>query len=127
MWVITAIATISTVSGVGMGIRRISEVCFIVGLFLMTLVLFLDNTAFILNLAVQSVGFSLQKVIQIDWHTDAFEQLGPSDGRIDRNRFVPHDSDSYDGPNDWMQNWTIFYWGWWISWCPFVGKITVIL
>ena len=63
MWVITAIATISTVSGVGMGIRRISEVCFIVGLFLMTLVLFLDNTTFILNLAVQSVGFSLQKVI----------------------------------------------------------------
>ena len=20
-----------------------------------------------------------------------------------------------------MDNWTMFYWGWWISWCPFVG------
>ncbi len=21
----------------------------------------------------------------------------------------------------WIENWTIFYWGWWISWSPFVG------
>jgi choline-glycine betaine transporter len=20
-----------------------------------------------------------------------------------------------------MNSWTIFYWGWWIAWCPFVG------
>ncbi|WP_088014348.1 BCCT family transporter [Gottfriedia acidiceleris] len=23
---------------------------------------------------------------------------------------------------EWIQNWTIFYWGWWISWIPFVGS-----
>jgi choline-glycine betaine transporter len=23
-------------------------------------------------------------------------------------------------PN-WMDTWTVFYWGWWISWAPFVG------
>ena len=23
--------------------------------------------------------------------------------------------------NEWLQNWTMFYWGWWISWSPFVG------
>lgn len=22
---------------------------------------------------------------------------------------------------DWINNWTIFYWAWWISWSPFVG------
>ena len=22
---------------------------------------------------------------------------------------------------EWYQNWTIFYWAWWISWSPFVG------
>jgi len=22
---------------------------------------------------------------------------------------------------DFMNTWTIFYWGWWISWAPFVG------
>lgn len=21
----------------------------------------------------------------------------------------------------WLQNWTIFYWAWWVSWAPFVG------
>ena len=26
-----------------------------------------------------------------------------------------------DGPEEWMDGWTIFYWGWWISWSPFVG------
>ena len=26
-----------------------------------------------------------------------------------------------DGPANWMDGWTIFYWGWWISWSPFVG------
>ena len=24
-------------------------------------------------------------------------------------------------PTDWFGGWTIFYWGWWISWAPFVG------
>ncbi|MFP3421946.1 BCCT family transporter, partial [Bacillus sp. SIMBA_161] len=21
----------------------------------------------------------------------------------------------------WQQGWTIFYWGWWLAWAPFVG------
>ncbi|WP_457826408.1 BCCT family transporter, partial [Staphylococcus aureus] len=21
----------------------------------------------------------------------------------------------------WVNNWTIFYWAWWVSWAPFVG------
>src|SRR5690554_866546 len=24
-------------------------------------------------------------------------------------------------PSDWIGGWTVFYWGWWISWSPFVG------
>ena len=24
-------------------------------------------------------------------------------------------------PNEWIGNWTLFYWAWWISWSPFVG------
>src|SRR3546814_20315721 len=24
-------------------------------------------------------------------------------------------------PNAWFGDWTLFYWGWWISWSPFVG------
>jgi choline/glycine/proline betaine transport protein len=24
-------------------------------------------------------------------------------------------------PTDWIGGWTLFYWGWWIAWSPFVG------
>ncbi len=27
-----------------------------------------------------------------------------------------------DGPPKWMEYWTVFFWGWWITWAPFVGK-----
>jgi choline/glycine/proline betaine transport protein len=26
-----------------------------------------------------------------------------------------------DPNRDWQSWWTIFYWGWWVAWCPFVG------
>src|SRR5699024_12562475 len=22
---------------------------------------------------------------------------------------------------EWLKSWTIYYWGWWMSWSPFVG------
>jgi len=126
IWVITAIATVSTVSGVGMGIRRLSETCFGFGMFLMMVALFMDKTFFILNLMVQSLGYYMQYIMQLGWHTDAFEQLGPS-AHEKLGRFVaeenPHNANGEqpDGPAGWMDDWTMFYWGWWISWSPFVG------
>ena len=29
--------------------------------------------------------------------------------------------DGKAGPAEWMDSWTMFYWGWWVSWAPFVG------
>ncbi len=75
IWCITLVATISTVSGVGMGIRRLSEICFMVGMLIMVVALLMDNTFYILNLFVQSVGFYLQWLLQLGFHTDAFEQV----------------------------------------------------
>ncbi len=121
IWCITAIATISTVSGIGMGIRRLSEVCFGFGMFLMMVALFMDETFYILNLFVQSIGYYLQYIIQLGWHTDAFEQLGPS-AHEEMGRFVAPNHGEPDGPAGWMDSWTMFYWGWWISWSPFVGE-----
>ena len=69
--------------------------------------LFYENTWYIFNLYVQSVGYYLQWIIQLGFHTDAFAQL----------------NNAPDGKEkaDWMDLWTIFYWGWWIAWSPFVG------
>ena len=107
IWGVTACATVSVVSGLKLGIRRLSEVCFCIGMFLMLIVLFYDDTWYLLNLYVQSVGYYLQYVLQLGFHTDAFAQLRNAPDQLEAS--------------DWMNDWTIFYWGWWIAWCPFVG------
>ena len=107
IWSITAIATVSVISGIKVGIRRLSEICFAFGMFIMLYVFFYDDTWFLLNLYVQSIGYYFQWFVQLGFHTDAFAQLGNApDGKQATN---------------WMDDWTIFYWGWWIAWSPFVG------
>lgn len=119
IWAITAIATISVVSGVGVGIRRLSEICFGLGMFIMLMVLFLEDTWYLLNLYCQSIGYYIQWIMQLGFHCDAFELSSRSNGAADRGR--AYEDGEGDGPENWMDDWTIFYWGWWISWSPFVG------
>ncbi|XP_057293165.1 glycine betaine transporter 1-like [Hydractinia symbiolongicarpus] len=107
IWCITGLATLSVISGIKLGIRRLSETCFGIGCLIMFIILYADNTWHILNLFVQSTGYYMQWIIQLGFHTDAFAQLGNA-------------PDGKENP-DWIDGWTIFYWGWWISWSPFVG------
>lgn len=107
IWGVTFVATASVVSGLKLGIRRLSEVCFCLGMSLMLFVLFHDDSWFLLNLYVQSIGYYFQSLLQLGFHTDAFAQLGNA-------------PDGKEEPK-WMGYWTIFYWGWWVSFCPFVG------
>lgn len=107
IWCVTACATVSVITGLKLGIRRLSEICFAIGMLLMLVVFFYDETWYLLNLYVQSTGYYLQWIIQLGFHTDAFAQMGNS-------------QDKKDVVN-WMNAWTIFYWGWWIAWSPFVG------
>ena len=107
IWCVTACATVSVISGLKLGIRRLSETCFALGVFIMMLVFFFDDPCHTLNLLVQSTGYYMQTIVQLGFHTDAFAQLGNA-----------HDGKEKPG---WMDSWTIFYWGWWIAWSPFVG------
>lgn len=107
IWVITAIATVSVVAGLKIGIRRLSEICFALGMFLLLFVMFRGNTWYFLNVYVQGIGYYLQYMVQIGTHTDAFAQ--------------PNNAPDQKEKQKWMEKWTIFYWGWWISWSPYVG------
>ncbi|XP_028401314.1 uncharacterized protein LOC114524439 [Dendronephthya gigantea] len=107
IWVITAMATISVVSGLKVGIRRLSEICFGLGMFLMLFVFFRGGTWYYLNVYVQGIGYYLQYAIEVSFHTDAYAQEGNA-------------PDGKESPT-WMKDWTIFYWGWWISWSPYIG------
>ena len=44
IWAITLVATTSVITGVGVGIRRLSEMCFGIGMVIMLIVLFLEDT-----------------------------------------------------------------------------------
>jgi len=121
IWTITIVATVSVLTGVKYGIRRISEFCFCCGCGLMAVVFLMDETVYLLNLYVQSMGYYASSLIQLGSHTDAFEQLGSGAGGEERGRYLPDAEVDTAGPQAWMNDWTLFYWGWWIAWCPFVG------
>jgi choline/glycine/proline betaine transport protein len=94
---ITAFATISVVSGLDAGIRRLSEANLGFGLFLIVFVFLGGSSIFLLDAFLQNVGGYLQNIVSMTFQTYAFQ----------------------DG--DWKSSWTLMYWGWWTSWSPFVG------
>ena len=97
--IITCVAVVSLMLGLNRGIRRLSLINLSGAAILALAVLISGPTLFILNLLVQSMGNYLQNLPWISLRSFAFS----SEGR------------------DWLESWTLFYWGWWIAWSPFVG------
>lgn len=71
IWTITAISTLSVITGVRVGIRRLSEVNFVMGQFLMMVVLLQDDTWYLLNNFTQSIGFYVQVRVLVRASGDA--------------------------------------------------------
>lgn len=119
IWVITLIATASVVSGIGVGIKYLSQFGFGLGMLLLFLVFVLDKTEYLLNLIVQEVGFYFQwSILQLNFWTDAFGQLKEGEGRA---------VDGLAAATSWMNDWTIFYIGWYVplSLCPGTGRVCI--
>lgn len=95
--VVTAIATWSVVSGVGRGIRILSEVNLWLSIALLIFFLMFGPTRYLMNSLLQNIGDYIANVIPLSLWTDAAKNT------------------------TWQDNWTTFYWGWWIAWSPFVG------
>eukprot|EP00929_Paragymnodinium_shiwhaense_P015586 TRINITY_DN1236_c0_g1_i3.p1 TRINITY_DN1236_c0_g1~~TRINITY_DN1236_c0_g1_i3.p1 ORF type:complete len:806 (+),score=169.91 TRINITY_DN1236_c0_g1_i3:159-2576(+) len=110
--VITLCATLSVVCGLDTGIKTVSQTAFGLGNILLVVVFVLDEPWYLCNLIVQSFGYHFQHFLQLGFYTDAFAQLPVGNG---------HAMDGKGANSAWMDWWTIFYWGWWISWAPFVG------
>jgi choline/glycine/proline betaine transport protein len=95
--VVTILATLTVATGLDNGIRRLSEFILIVSFALMVLVVALGPTRFLLQTFVENIGLYLNGFVSRTFHIYAYE------------------------PTDWVGKWTLFYWGWWMSWSPFVG------
>ncbi|KGT91626.1 choline transporter [Erwinia typographi] len=91
-------ATISVTSGVNKGIRILSELNVLLALGLILFVLFVGDTSFLLNALVLNVGDYINRFMGMTLNSFAF-----------------------DRPTEWMNNWTLFFWAWWVAWSPFVG------
>lgn len=94
---ITCAATVSVVAGLDAGIRRLSELNLVLALLLMVFVLVAGPTVMLLSSLIQNIGMYLSGLVDMTFRIYAYE------------------------PNEWIGNWTLFYWAWWISWSPFVG------
>lgn len=92
------IATISTVSGVEKGIRRLSELNVILAIVLLVWITVTGETRRLLDGLVMNLGDFVAQFSGMILDTYAWEQ-----------------------PDEWMQGWTLFFWTWWFAWAPFVG------
>lgn len=98
--IITLFATLSVVAGLDNGVRRLSSAnLYMAGIFMLFLII-VGPTVYILKAFTQNLGFYLQNLPQLSFWVETYEGAKGS---------------------DWQNLWTIFYWGWWISWSPFVG------
>ena len=100
------ITVLSTVSGVDKGIRRLSELNVVLALVLMLWVLFSGKTHQLLNALVQNIGDFFSRFPGMMMNTFAY-----TDGAADLG---------YPA-SQWMADWTLFFWAWWIAWAPFVS------
>jgi choline/glycine/proline betaine transport protein len=98
--VVTALATISVVSGLDRGIKFLSQANITAASLLAIIVLLVGPTVYLLFAVVENTGSYIQGIFS----TLAFT-----------GTYAGEQADSFLG------DWTIFYWAWWISWSPFVG------
>ncbi|KMY53739.1 glycine/betaine ABC transporter permease [Bacillus sp. FJAT-27231] len=97
--IVTILFMASAMSGLGRGIKILSNANMFLAIALLALMLILGPTLFIMNLFTDTLGAYLQNLVTMSF------------------RIAPLNEEH----RTWINGWTIFYWAWWISWSPFVG------
>ncbi len=97
--VVMSLAIFSAISGVGKGVKILSELNLTLAFCLLIFVLVTGPTLYLLSAFSDNIGTYLSNLVQLSFKTYVYEQ--------------EH--------TDWFSGWTILYWAWWCSWAPFVG------
>ncbi|GAB6863059.1 BCCT family transporter [Haloplanus litoreus] len=95
---ITAIATLSVAAGLDGGVKRLSTLNLYLMLALLGFLLLVGPTVFILGSWVEGLGTYFNNILALGFFRGTLSPGG-----------------------DTVTAWTVFYWGWWIAWSPFVG------
>ncbi|WP_410681265.1 BCCT family transporter [Avibacterium paragallinarum] len=97
--VVMSIAIFSAISGVGKGVKLLSEINLGLALALMLFILIAGPTLYLLTTFSDNIGIYLSNLVRLSFKTYAYETENTS----------------------WFTGWTVLYWAWWCSWAPFVG------
>ena len=104
--VIMGASTLSALSGVGKGIKWLSNINMGLSFFLLAFFLFFGSTFFGLSALFEGMVtylIQLPKLLFTVWTTDGVE--GSEAAQL----------------ASWQGGWSVFYWAWWIAFAPFVG------
>ncbi|MEV4732599.1 BCCT family transporter [Saccharopolyspora sp. NPDC049426] len=96
----TALFGVSVFLGMQKGLKRLADINVWLALGLGLFILVLGPTVFLIDTFTQSFGILLQNFVEMSFYTDPV------------------------GGSGFEETWTIFYWGWWIAYAPFVGLFT---
>src|SRR5699024_5813586 len=99
IFVVTILFLISAWSGLSKGIQYLSNINMSLAILLLISLFFIGPTILILNMMTTTAGSYLGTFLE-----NSFD-VAPL----------------YEQKSSWLKDWTIYYWGWWISWSPFVG------
>ena len=97
--VVMSLAIFSAISGVGKGVKILSELNLTLAFCLLIFVLVAGPTLYLLSAFSDNIGTYLSNLVKLSFKTYVYEQEHAS----------------------WFSGWTILYWAWWCSWAPFVG------
>ena len=97
--VVTVLFLYSAWSGLSKGIQYLSNTNMILAGILFAIILIVGPTMMILNIMTSSTGGYLSSIV---FNSFDVAPLNPQ-------------------KSEWLSSWTIYYWGWWMSWSPFVG------
>ncbi|MCR9277029.1 MAG: BCCT family transporter [Pseudomonadaceae bacterium] len=96
--VVSVLGVASVLSGVARGIRRLSEFNVWLSLALMGTIAVIGPTAWLAShLLSNAADYTVNAIAMGFWLAD--DESG----------------------HNWQTAWTVFYWGWWLAWTPFVG------
>ncbi len=99
MAIVTVLFILSACTGLKKGISFLSNANLLLAVLLLFAFLFLGPTSFVLDLFTTTLGSYVQNLPSMGLRLTPFNETQAA----------------------WIQNWTIFYWAWWIAWAPFVG------
>ncbi|NBI13219.1 BCCT family transporter [[Haemophilus] felis] len=97
--IVMSLAIFSAVSGVGKGVKMLSEINLGLAFTLLLFVLIAGPTLYLLSAFNDNLGTYLSNLMSLSFNTYSY------------------DSDH----SGWFTGWTVLYWAWWCSWAPFVG------